>query len=53
VICRDRDDGEEDLAVRNVIDALSPFLGPLESVTGKQPSSAAQVRCIGRPRHGH
>ena len=48
---RDRDDGEEDLAVRNVVDALSPYLGPLELAAGTQPGSTSQVRCSRMEMH--
>ncbi len=33
---REKGDSDEDLAVRNVIDALLPFLGPLDSLSGLQ-----------------
>ena len=40
---REKGDSEEDLAVRNVVDALSPFLGPLDLLTGSQQRKSAQV----------
>ena len=42
-IRREKGDSDEDLAVRNVIDALSPFLGPLETLLGSQQRDSSQV----------